>query len=261
LLRVSFTLRIRFNAAILGGTSVREIAKDVGRGRALCGGGLEVRKHRSRQRTAVSPLVTEEVGLWGGRLNGLLRGCGRRSGRGLVLFSNLSEESGRSRGWLRHLGRLRVHFLAGGSLSLVLIQERRLLRSRGVGLVPVHSASLTIRGWSSVVGGIVNGLALLDARGFGWGWLRFLLSLEVRETMLATPPLENVLGGLDILELVQAVSQQNDASALLKFLCKIHDIELPGLLGKYLVSGVFQTSEVENTEELASLLVVKFGRA
>lgn len=79
--------------------------------------------------------------------------------------------------------------------------------------------------------------------------------------MLTTPSLKDILGGLDILELVQAVPQENDASALLELLCKVDDIQLPILSGKDLVSSIFQPPQVENAEELAALFFIKLGGA
>lgn len=63
------------------------------------------------------------------------------------------------------------------------------------------------------------------------------------------------------MKFVEAISQKNDAPALLKLLCKVDDIKLPILVGEDLVGCVFESSKIEDTEELPSLLIVKLGRA
>lgn len=79
--------------------------------------------------------------------------------------------------------------------------------------------------------------------------------------MLFLPLLLDSLRGLDRLELVQSIPQHDQAPALLVFLGKVQDVDLPILLGEYLVRSVFQSPKIEHAEELPALQVIEIWRA
>lgn len=79
--------------------------------------------------------------------------------------------------------------------------------------------------------------------------------------MLLLPLLPDSFGRLDRLELVESVSQHDQASTLLVFLCEVEDVDLPVLLREYLVGSVLQPPEVEHAEELPALQVIEVWRA
>lgn len=93
------------------------------------------------------------------------------------------------------------------------------------------------------------------------GGLVVVLVVRIGQAMLASPSLEHLLGRLDRLEFVQAISKKDDASALLKLFGEVDGVELPILSGKNFVGGILQSPKVENTKKLTALFLVEVWRA